>query len=531
MIRVNGIKLHYGEKKELILKRTCNILRIEPKSVISWEIFKESLDVRKKEDIFYIYTVDVNIKNEISILKRIKDKRVSEAIYASYNLPELKTVPKERPVIIGFGPAGIFSALILSRIGLKPIIFERGKDIKSRINDIDKMQKCGILNTSSNIQFGEGGAGTFSDGKLTTRIKNPRCRFVMEEFVKAGAPKEIMYVHNPHIGTDKLRNVIKNIRDEIVSLGGEIHFESTVTDFGLENEKLCFVEINGKHKVKCSNAILAVGHSARDTFEMLKKNKVTMEKKPFAVGVRIEHSQRDINIAQYGSEKAAEYFGPAEYKLTHTAANGRGVYTFCMCPGGYVVPAASEEGMVATNGMSFYDRAGENANSALLVQVWPDDFEGEDVLGGMYFQRRIEKKAFEMGRGNYAAPVQKVGDFILGRKSENEGKVKSTYKPKITLTDLNDLFPDYICDALKDGIKNMGRKVKGFDNPDALMTAPESRSSSPVRILRNAETAESININGLYPAGEGAGYAGGIMSSAVDGIYVAEKIIEKYIKN
>lgn len=528
MIRISGIKLHYREKRELILKRTCNVLRIEPQSVIFWKIFKESLDVRKKEDIFYIYTVDVIVKDEEHVLKKVKDKNVSKAVYTNYILPELKTVPKERPVIIGFGPTGIFAALILARLGLKPIVFERGKDMERRMEDIDKMQKYGILNTSSNIQFGEGGAGTFSDGKLTTRIKNPRCQFVLDEFVKAGAPEEIMYVHNPHIGTDKLRNIIKNIRNEIISLGGEIHFESAVTDIGLENGKLCFIEINGKEHVECKEAILAVGHSARDTFEMLKNNNITMERKPFAVGVRIEHSQNEIDKAQYGNEEAAEYFGPAEYKLTYTASNGRGVYTFCMCPGGYVVAAASEEGMIATNGMSYYDRAGENANSALLVQVWPDDFEGDDVLGGMYFQREIEKKAFKMGGGNYAAPVQKVGDFISGRISESVGKVKSTYKPKITFANLNELFPDYICDAMKEGIKNMGRKVIGFDDDDALMTAPESRSSSPVRILRNAETAESISASGLYPAGEGAGYAGGIMSSAVDGVYAAEKIIEKY---
>jgi len=524
MIRISGIKLHYGEEKELLLKRACHVCRIEPKSVVSWKIFKQSLDVRKKEDIFYIYAIDIEVKNEEHILSRIHDKNVSKAVYAVYNVPAVEKMPVKRPIVIGFGPAGIFAALILARAGMKPIVFERGKNVEGRMADVEKMRQYGILNTSSNVQFGEGGAGTFSDGKLTTRIKDPRCAFILSEFVKAGAPEEIMYAHNPHIGTDRLIGVIKNIRKEITALGGEVHFESTITNIYVKDGMLCAIDVNGKH-VECEKAVLAIGHSARDTFEKLKDKNIAMERKPFAVGVRIEHRQKDIDRAQYGDEKKAAYFGPAEYKLTHTASNGRGVYTFCMCPGGYVMPAASEENMVATNGMSFYGRTGENANSAVLVQVWPEDFEGTDVLGGMYFQRRIEKKAFELGGGNYTAPVQRFGDFCAGRKSLSEGTVKSTYKPAIAFADINELFEGYICDALKEGIRDMGRRVKGFDSDDALLTAPESRSSSPVRILRKM-SAESISADGLFPSGEGAGYSGGIMSSAADGIYVAEKIIE-----
>ncbi len=529
MIRVKNIKLRYGEKKETLIEKACRKLRIKPESVLEYSIFKQSLDVRKKEDIFYIYTLDLSVKNEDSVIKHSKSADVQKAEYVRYEYQVLKNNSKDRPIVVGFGPAGMFAALVLARLGLKPVVLERGKNADERIKDISSLMENGILNPQSNIQFGEGGAGTFSDGKLTTRIKNPRCRFVMEEMVKHGAPEEIMYVHNPHIGTDRLVDVVKNIRKEIISLGGEVHFESTVTGFEIKNGQIEGVRVNGQNLLKSSNVILALGHSARDTFEVIYNSKIKMEQKPFAVGARIEHSQEMINKAQYGESKKAEFFGPAEYKLTYTASNGRGVYTFCMCPGGYVVPAASEENMTAVNGMSYYARNGKNSNSALLVQINTDDFNTEHPLGGMYFQREIEKKAFNAAGGGYKAPAQRVGDF-LGVEYDKTTDVETTYKPSVVNCDLCEVLPGYVTDAMKEAILAMGRKIKGFDCGGALLIAPESRSSSPVRILRDLKTGESISVNGLFPSGEGAGYAGGIMSAAVDGIFSAEKVIERINK-
>ena len=528
MIRIKNLKLHMGEEKNMLLKRACKKLKCSEKDIKKWNIYKESLDARKKNDIFYIYTIDVEIKNEDKVLKGCKDKDVSRAEYYVYKMPEGEFDKNKRPVVVGFGPAGIFASLLLAQLGLKPVVFERGYDVDTRTEDIEKFFSGGELNERSNVQFGEGGAGTFSDGKLTTRIKNPVCGKIMSEFVKFGAPEEILYVHNPHIGTDKLKGVIKNIREEIIRLGGEVHFGCTVTDIFGENGKLCGLEINGSEKYNCTDAVFSIGHSARDTFELFYRKNIHLEAKPFAVGGRIEHKQKMINEAQYGNDEYAESLGAAEYKLTYTTKSGRGVYTFCMCPGGHVVAAASEKGMVAVNGMSYHAREGENANSALLVQINPEDYGTKTPLDGMYFQRELERKAFEEGGNNYNAPCQRVGDLLKGKESTALGDVKNTYRPNVKVGSVENVFPEFITEAMKEAIPQMGRRLKGFDSDDAIITAVESRSSSPVKIVRSLESGESISMEGLYPCGEGAGYAGGIMSAAVDGIYIAEKIAEKY---
>ena len=527
MIRVRDLKLLVGESEDLLIKKACKKIGCSPKDINEIKIFRRSLDARKKSSIFYNYTIDLSVKNEEHFLKKAKDKSVSKADEYKY---EYITGPfdySKRPVVVGFGPAGIFVSLLLAQMGFKPIVFERGADVDKRTSDIENFFSTGKLNTKSNVQFGEGGAGTFSDGKLTTRIKSPVCRKIMEEFVEAGAPEEILYVHNPHIGTDLLKGVIKNIREKIISLGGEIHFNSAVTDILINKGEVEGVIINGDKTYKCSDVILALGHSARDTFELLLNKNVLLEAKPFAVGARIEHKQKMIDVSQYGDEKYAESLGAAEYKITYTTKKGRGVYTFCMCPGGHVVAAASEENMVAVNGMSYHARDGENSNSALLVQVNPEDYGLESPLSGMYFQRELERKAFIAGGGGYKAPCQKVGDFIEGKESVSQGSVKSTYRPDVKMGSIENVLPDFITDAMKEAIPEMAKKVKGFDSDDAILTAVESRSSSPVRIIRS-ENGESINTKGLYPCGEGAGYAGGIMSAAVDGVYIAEKIALKY---
>ncbi len=529
MIRIKNIKIRYNENKENILPKALKKINASEKDLIKYSIFKESLDLRKKDDMFYIYTLDLELKNESKYIKKIKNTDVSIAEYNNYLYPNLGFKPKKRPVIVGFGPAGMFAAIILAKAGVRPIVFERGKDADSRIEDINNLIKNGIINTNSNIQFGEGGAGTFSDGKLTTRIKDQRAREVIKILVKYGAPEEILYSHNPHIGTDRLVKVVKNIREDITNMGGDINFNSIVTDINIKDKTLRYVTVNNDYIFECDNLILSIGHSARDTFEMLYNKNIKMSQKPFAMGARIEHLQSEINKAQYGDESKADYFGPAEYKLTYTTSEKRGVYTFCMCPGGYVVPAASEEKMTAVNGMSYYKRDGKNANSAILVQVFPEDFKTEHPLSGMYIQRELEKKAFEMANGGYKAPAQTVGEFLGHKRPENF--VKTTYRPNVTMCDLNELFPDFISRALKEAIPQMGKKLKNFDIDSAVLIAPESRSSSPVRIERDLDTGESLSANGIFPCGEGAGYAGGIVSAAVDGMRAAEKIINKIAKN
>lgn len=527
MIRITDIKLEIEAEEEILLQKIAKKLRISVNEILEWKIFRKSLDARKRTTVQFVYTVDIAVKNEKRVLNA-KIKNVSKTPDTTYQYPTKQANFCLPPVIIGFGPAGMFSALILAQLGYRPIVLERGEDVDNRTKTVNKFWKEGILNEESNVQFGEGGAGTFSDGKLTTRIKDNRAHKVLEEFVKAGAPKEIVYESKPHIGTDKLKTVVKNMRETIISLGGKVLFNSKVTDIEFtEKNEVSAVIINKTKRIETKNIILSVGHSARDIFELLYHKKIRLTQKPFAMGVRIEHKQKLINEVQYsGLEK--KKLGAADYRLTYTTKGGRAVFTFCMCPGGYVVAASSELGMVAVNGMSEYARDGENANSAILVQIFPEDLKTTHPLEGMYFQRELERRAFTAGGSNYGAPVQLVGDFLFNVQNETLGDVKPTYKPKVNYVQLNQILPPFMVEALKEAIPEMGKKLKGFDDKDALLTAVESRSSSPIRIERD-ETGQAMGFKGIYPAGEGAGYAGGIVSAAVDGILAVENMINNTI--
>lgn len=522
MIRISQIKLNPGHTKEQLEKKICSYLKIKKENIIKYNIVKQSVDARKKPEIYFSYTIDLCIKNEKEIIKKMKNK-VTPVKEVKYNIPSGKPHLK-RPVIAGLGPAGLFCGYILAEAGFSPVIFERGRKVETRYEDVKRFWETGILDTKSNVQFGEGGAGTFSDGKLNTVVKDPvgRHKFVLETFVKFGAPENILYEQKPHIGTDILMNVVRNMRNEIISLGGEIHFESCITDIVINNNKVESVIVNGKDKIDTDTLIMAVGHSARDTFEMLYRKNIPMQAKSFAVGVRIEHPQDMINKCQYG-DASMEYLPTASYKLTSNLPNKRGVYTFCMCPGGYVVNASSEEGRLAVNGMSYNKRDGKNANSAVIVTVTPDDFKGDTPLSGVEFQRKLEENAYNAGKGK--VPVQRFEDFCANRKSEGFGEVTPSICGQYTLADVRGIFPEEIGDSLEEGIKNMDRKIHGFAMNDAVLSGVESRTSSPVRINRNS-LFES-DIEGLYPCGEGAGYAGGITSAAMDGIKVAEAVIIK----
>lgn len=528
MIRVQGIKLPINGTEQMLQQRVAKSLVIPKDMILGMEIAKRSLDARKKDNIHYVYVVDVKVADEERVLAKCARMKQNTAVKSPklvYELPMGGAKLAKRPVVVGFGPAGLFAGLVLAQMGLSPIILERGKDVDARKEAVDLFWETGKLDTENNVQFGEGGAGTFSDGKLTTRIKDPRCRKVLEEFVLAGAPKEILFDAKPHIGTDLLRGVVKNMREEIIRLGGEVRFSTKVVDFSVDNGEISGVILADGETISTDDVILAVGHSARDTFTMLYEKQVAMEPKPFAMGVRVEHPQTMVDASQYG--EAACQLPAAEYRLTHTTEKGRGVYTFCMCPGGYVVAASSEEGRLAVNGMSHHARDGANANSALLVQVFPEDFPDKHVLGGMYFQRELEEKAFLAGGGDYTAPVETIGHFL--GKDVGECHVKPTYAPRTKETSMSEIFPEFMIEAMKEALPAMGRKLKGFDGADGILTAVESRSSSPVRILRGTE-GESISHKGLYPTGEGAGYAGGIVSAAVDGIAAAEKVFGRYVK-
>lgn len=525
MIRITDLKLPIHGTEEQLKKKAAKALAVPMEAILKVKIFRRSLDARKKDQIHYVYVVDVEVAEEKKILSKAKGKNVSPSPDYSYTFPHGQAECAHRPIVVGFGPGGMFAALLLAEMGLNPIVLERGGDVESRKKAVDLFWKEGKLDTENNVQFGEGGAGTFSDGKLTTRIKDPRCRKVLEALVEAGAPEEILYDAKPHIGTDLLQGVVQRIREKIISLGGEVRFFAKVTDIEVKNGRVQGVILADGEGIQTNDVVLAIGHSARDTFEMLYKNGVSMEQKPFAMGVRIEHPQKMIDFAQFG--EAAEKLPPADYRLTHTTQKGRGVYTFCMCPGGYVVAAASEEGRLTVNGMSQHARDGENANSALLVQVFPEDFGSDHPLEGMYFQRRLEEKAFEVGGGNYTAPIQSVGSFL--KTSKESSKVCPTYSPKTKEIEMNEIFPSFMTEAMVEAIPAMGKKLKGFDRDDAILTAVESRSSSPIRILRD-ENGVSPWAVGLYPTGEGAGYAGGIVSAAVDGISMAEKIFLNNLK-
>ena len=518
MIRLKEIKIRENLSNEEIFEKALAKNKLNKNEVSEWRIYKRSVDARKKDDIHYNYIFDVKLKNS---KKEEKFQKVEEYVFPKVNIKRKSEI---QPVIVGAGPAGLFAGIILIENGVKPIILERGKSVDERVKDIQEFITNRKFNVSSNIQFGEGGAGTFSDGKLNTGNTNIYSRKVLEEFVRFGAPEEILYTAKPHIGTDNLVKIIKNIREYIIANGGQVLFQEQVKDFEIINGKITGVYCS--KKIETDAVILAIGHSARDTFKKIYEKQIAMQPKNFAVGVRIEHLQKDINIAQYGEQTKLK-LPVADYKLVYHASNGRTCYTFCMCPGGTVMASNSEENSIVTNGMSNFARDGKNANSAVLVNVNIDDYYKNTPLDGMYFQEELEKNAYKLGGENYNAPVQRLEDFIKNQKSEKIGKVKPTYKPGYTLSNLNEILPDFVSETLKEGIQELDKKMHGFGDDDSILTGVETRSSSPVQIIRDKETLNSINVEGLYPCGEGAGYAGGIMTAAIDGIRCAIKILEK----
>ena len=535
MLRVSEIKLPLDNATslhhdpEVIQAALIKKLGIQASELISMVIFKRGVDARKSHAILFVYTLDIEVKNEAKILGKFKkDPHVKEAPDTSYHFvaKAQENSKSLRPVIIGFGPSGIFAALILAQSGFKPIVLERGKAVRERTKDTWGLWRKSVLNPESNVQFGEGGAGTFSDGKLYSQIKDPNHygRKVLNEFVKAGAPEEILYVSHPHIGTFRLVGMVEEMRQNIIALGGEIRFQSRVDDIEIENGQVQGVVLQNGERIITNHLVLAVGHSARDTFEMLQKRGIYIEAKPFSVGFRIEHPQSLIDHARFGPNAQHPVLGAADYKLVHHAKNGRSVYSFCMCPGGTVVAAASEEGRVVTNGMSHYSRNERNANAGIVVGINPlEDYPG-DPLAGMEFQRKWEARAFELGGKNYQAPGQLIGDFIKGKPSSTFGTVQPSYTPGVHLTDLSTALPEYAITAIREAIPAFAKQIKDFDLPDGVLTGVETRTSSPIKIKRDEESLQSINTRGLYPTGEGAGYAGGILSAAVDGIKIAEAV-------
>lgn len=535
MVRIQQLKLKYNHSLSELKTSLLKQLRIREDQLLDYKIVKQSLDARKKPELFYVYTIDVILKNE-SAVRKLKSKNISllQEKHAYHPVSSGNVRLKNRPVIIGTGPSGLFCGYLLARMGYRPILLERGDRMEERMAQVQNFWSGSPLNPESNVQFGEGGAGTFSDGKLNTLVHDAcgRNAYVLQTFVDHGAPPEILYQNKPHIGTDILSEVIINMRHTILSHGGEFRFGNCLKEIHVRTEDhgnmLKFITVYDRKQDRYYNLesdliVLAPGHSARDTFQMLESIRIPMKAKSFAVGVRIEHSQDMIDRSQYGRQRDGA-LPAAAYKLTANLENGRGVYTFCMCPGGYVVNASSEPGKLAVNGMSYHDRSGKNANSAIIVTVTPDDFKEKGPLSGMYFQRELEQAAYQTGEGKI--PVQKFGDFLKRTPSDGPGAIHPQIKGGYVWAELHSIFPEFITESLKDGILEFDRKIKGYADPDAVLSAVESRTSSPVRILRD-ESLQS-EIRGIYPCGEGAGYAGGIMSAAMDGMKVAEKIAEKY---
>lgn len=538
MIRLSELKLPLDHPADALSALICSTLKISANELKSFNIYKRSYDARKQK-LLLVYIVDVELRSarlEAQLLSKFTtNSHIRPAPDMVYQLPvKLNEAPAIRPVVIGFGPCGIFAAMMLAQMGFKPIVIERGKQVRERTKDTWGLWRKRVLHAESNVQFGEGGAGTFSDGKLYSQIKDPRFlgRKVMTEFVKAGAPEEILLVSKPHIGTFRLVKVVENMREQIIAMGGEIRFQQRVCDFHIEDGHIRGLTIENladgsTYELRADHVVLALGHSSRDTFAKLYERGVYMEAKPFSVGFRIEHPQGLIDRARLGQHAGHPLLGAADYKLVHHAANGRSVYSFCMCPGGTVVAATSEENRVVTNGMSQYSRNERNANAGIVVGISPADYPG-GPLAGIAFQRKLESHAFVMGGSNYEAPGQLVGDFIAGKASTELGSVEPSYKPGVKMTDLADALPEYAITSMREALPAFGKKIKGFDMHDAVLTGVETRTSSPLRITRG-DDFQSLNTKGLYPAGEGASYAGGILSAGVDGIEVAEAVARNLI--
>lgn len=531
-LRLEEIKLSLRDDENILSEKIQKILRISADEIVAYKIVKKSIDSRDKWNILFIYSVDVELRHldpylTKDALTKHRARVVEEYVY------EIPQVPvhteRKRPVIVWTGPAGLFAWLALARAWLRPIIIERGKKVDERIRDVEVLMWEGKLDPNSNILFGEWGAGTFSDGKLYTMINDPRSKYVFEELIEAGAPAEIAYMAKAHVGTDKLRVLVKNLRLKLISLGAEIRFETCLTDLEIKDERLQAIVVNGTERIETDTLVLAIGHSARDTYEMIYDKWLTMTPKPFAMGVRIEHDANMINRSQFWDACVDPKLGTASYKLVTHSDDTRSVYSFCMCPGGHVVAASSEEGRLCINGMSEYAQDSGVSNSALLVSVTPEDFWSDHPLAWVAFQREWEQKAFQLGGGNYHAPAQLVGDFLNKKPSTKLWKLASTYRPGITLTSIDECLPDFITQSLRKALPELDKKIKGFASDDAILTAIEARSSSVLRIVRDKETLES-NIAGIYPAGEWAGYAGGITSSAIDGLIIAEKIIGECLR-